>query len=334
MAERRSTRSPARGRPALGLRCTAQLATLGDRRPARHRPPRDDQIWLGETAPLGDDRPAAAPSARCARPRSCAKKIRKTSPETFLRGVFCLNTKGEQLTGAEASDQHCGGYKKLSVTGYAHHPYTRGGSRPPLSRRQRRRDHDQRRLAPDEAARPGGAGASGSRPSCRSTTPSTAGRPTRPDHDLRRHRRPAGRVHQPVRLDRLQQSARARPSRSTRSSTTRTSPPASRWACGCSRRRAQARLRRLQAADLGRPARARNVTVYGQVRPGRRPAPRGQVDDPERAARRRWRSRRSQTVPGDLGQRHLHRRACRTRAASGACAGTALTSRQAEVAPK
>ena len=96
-----------------------------------HRP---DQIWLGETAPLGDD-PSGCSAQRSLRvPKKCASKILKTSPETFLRGVFCLNTKGRKLTGAEATDQHCRGYKKLNVTGYAHHPYTRGGSRPPTSR--------------------------------------------------------------------------------------------------------------------------------------------------------------------------------------------------------
>jgi hypothetical protein len=48
--------------------------------------------------------------------------------------VFCLNTKNHRLTGTEAKALHCGGYKKLKVTAYAHHPYTRGGSRPPTSR--------------------------------------------------------------------------------------------------------------------------------------------------------------------------------------------------------
>ena len=110
-----------------------QLATsaIAGLRATGHRA---DQIWLGETAPLGDD-PSGCSAQRSLRvPKKCAAKILKTSPETFLRGVFCLNTKGRKLTGAEASDQKCGGYKKLNVTGYAHHPYTRGGSRPPTSR--------------------------------------------------------------------------------------------------------------------------------------------------------------------------------------------------------
>src|SRR4051794_1212578 len=109
-----------------------QLATsaIAGLRATGHRA---DQIWLGETAPLGDD-PSGCSAQRSLRiAKKCASKILKTSPETFLRGVLCLNTKGKRLTGGEATDQHCGGFKKLNVTGYAHHPYTRGGSRPPTS---------------------------------------------------------------------------------------------------------------------------------------------------------------------------------------------------------
>ena len=93
-----------------------------------------DQIWLGETAPLGDDPSGCSAQRKLRAPKSCASKIKKTSPETFLRGVFCLKRSGKRLTGTEGRDQRCGGYKRLNVTGYAHHPYTRGGSRPPLSK--------------------------------------------------------------------------------------------------------------------------------------------------------------------------------------------------------
>ena len=98
---------------------------------------RDAQIWLGETAPLGDDPSGCSAQRRLRVPARCASKILKTSPEVFLRGVFCLNSSGRRLTGVEGRDQRCGSYKRLSVTGYAHHPYTRGGSRPPLSRTNR-----------------------------------------------------------------------------------------------------------------------------------------------------------------------------------------------------
>ncbi len=79
---------------------------------------RGDTILLGETAPIGSK---PGPSANA-------------NPVPFLRGVFCLKANGHRLTGSEASAQKCGGYKKLLATGYAHHPYTRGGSRPPNSR--------------------------------------------------------------------------------------------------------------------------------------------------------------------------------------------------------
>ena len=93
-----------------------------------------DQIWIGETAPLGDDPSGCSAQKKLRAPSKCAKSITKTSPSTFLRGVFCLSTSGGSLTGTEGKDQHCSGYKKLAVNGYAHHPYTRGGSQPPLAK--------------------------------------------------------------------------------------------------------------------------------------------------------------------------------------------------------
>jgi hypothetical protein len=79
---------------------------------------RADTILLGETAPIGNK---PGPSANA-------------NPVPFLRGLFCLKSNGKRLTGAAAAAQSCGGYKKLLVTGFAHHPYTRGGSRPPASK--------------------------------------------------------------------------------------------------------------------------------------------------------------------------------------------------------
>jgi hypothetical protein len=77
-----------------------------------------DQILLGETAPIGQ---VPGPSANA-------------NPQPWLRALFCLKANGRRLTGAAASAQGCSHYKQLAVTGYAHHPYTRGGSRPPDSR--------------------------------------------------------------------------------------------------------------------------------------------------------------------------------------------------------
>jgi hypothetical protein len=79
---------------------------------------RGDRILLGETAPIGN-KPG---------PRANA------NPEPFLRAVFCLKSNGRRLTGSAARKLKCSGFKKLSVTGFAHHPYTRGGSRPPTSK--------------------------------------------------------------------------------------------------------------------------------------------------------------------------------------------------------
>jgi hypothetical protein len=77
-----------------------------------------DQILLGETAPIGQ---SPGPSANA-------------NPQPWLRALFCLKANGHRLTGAAARAQGCSHYKQLGVNGYAHHPYTRGGSRPPDSR--------------------------------------------------------------------------------------------------------------------------------------------------------------------------------------------------------
>ena len=78
---------------------------------------RSDTILLGETAPIGQK-----PSSRA-----------NANPEPFIRAVLCLKANGAKMTGAEAATQKCSGFKKLNVKGYAHHPYTRGGSRAPNS---------------------------------------------------------------------------------------------------------------------------------------------------------------------------------------------------------
>src|SRR3954453_22638906 len=79
---------------------------------------RKDQIWLGETAPLGDDPSGCSAQRRLRVVKRCTKKITKTSPAVFLRGVFCLSKSGHRLTGVEASDQRCTHYSKLKVTAY------------------------------------------------------------------------------------------------------------------------------------------------------------------------------------------------------------------------
>ena len=79
-----------------------------------------DRILLGETAPLGR---TFGPPAK-----------RSLNPSAFLEGLFCMDSRGHTLRGADASALGCGGgFKRVLVTGYAHHPYTRGAGRDPRS---------------------------------------------------------------------------------------------------------------------------------------------------------------------------------------------------------
>ena len=69
----------------------------------RHR---NDQILLGETAPLGQG-------------------TSRTAPVTFYQALFCVNARGARLRGADAKRLACPKrIKRLPVTGVAHHPYT------------------------------------------------------------------------------------------------------------------------------------------------------------------------------------------------------------------
>jgi hypothetical protein len=80
-----------------------------------------DDILIGETAPLGRKTGPAA--------------FRPMAPGDFLRGVLCLNRSGRALRGGLGAALDCSGpYRRLAATGVAHHPYTRGGSRPPTDR--------------------------------------------------------------------------------------------------------------------------------------------------------------------------------------------------------
>jgi hypothetical protein len=71
-----------------------------------------DQVLLGETSPIGR---LTGPPAR-----------RPIAPVEFLRKLFCLTPGGRR------SKAHgCRKFKRLAFSGFAHHPYPRGGSRPP-----------------------------------------------------------------------------------------------------------------------------------------------------------------------------------------------------------
>lgn len=79
-----------------------------------------DQILLGETAPIGN---TTGPLSR--RPMATA---------TFWRNLLCVDRSGRPLRGRAAIEQECTRPPRLLATGIAHHPYVRGGSRPPHTR--------------------------------------------------------------------------------------------------------------------------------------------------------------------------------------------------------
>jgi hypothetical protein len=66
-----------------------------------------DQVWLGETGPIGGGRSSIA-------------------PVPFYQALFCLDSRGHRLKGSAAKNLGCPKkMKRLPVTGDAHHPYTR-----------------------------------------------------------------------------------------------------------------------------------------------------------------------------------------------------------------
>jgi hypothetical protein len=81
----------------------------------------DDQIMMGETAPLGRS--------------TGARYKRSTAPLVFWRAVLCLDEDGDPLRGAEAANLGCRTRRNLDADAVAHHPYTRGAGRDPRTRR-------------------------------------------------------------------------------------------------------------------------------------------------------------------------------------------------------
>jgi hypothetical protein len=98
-----------------------RLATEGIKR-LRANGHAHHQILLGETAPLGR--------------RTGSRAKRSLAPGTFIRGMLCLDKRGKRLRGRAARRQHCRGGRmtRLLATGFAHHPYTRGGGKDPRGR--------------------------------------------------------------------------------------------------------------------------------------------------------------------------------------------------------
>jgi hypothetical protein len=79
-----------------------------------------DRLLLGETSPIG------RVSGRLA--------TRPVPPAEFIRTLLCIDAGGHSLTGVTAAVTGCRRPARLRVTGFAHHPYTQGGSQPPLTR--------------------------------------------------------------------------------------------------------------------------------------------------------------------------------------------------------
>ena len=71
-----------------------------------------DQILLGETAPIGNAAGSLGASTM--------------ATARFIRSLLCVDTRGRAVGTGD-----CRGYRRLRATGFAHHPYIRGGSRPP-----------------------------------------------------------------------------------------------------------------------------------------------------------------------------------------------------------
>ena len=113
------SRYKGRYRPyAPGLYRSLAYAAIGGLRHSGHS---GDRILLGETAPIGRHT------------GSWAK--RSMSPADFIAGVFCIDSRGRRLRGADASAQGCHRhFRRMQVTGFAHHPYTRGAAADPRSR--------------------------------------------------------------------------------------------------------------------------------------------------------------------------------------------------------
>jgi hypothetical protein len=81
---------------------------------------RRDQMLLGETSPIGRVRGRLA--------------TRPVPPGAFIRALLCVDRAGAALTGRKAAPLGCDEPRRLPVTGFAHHPYNRGGSQPPLTK--------------------------------------------------------------------------------------------------------------------------------------------------------------------------------------------------------
>jgi len=83
-----------------------------------------DLRLLGETAPIGSSVSSCVRGRKGASRSRCLARV-KADPTTFIKGLLCLGPK----TGLG-----CSHFRRLTVSGFAHHPYTRGGGVPPTTR--------------------------------------------------------------------------------------------------------------------------------------------------------------------------------------------------------
>jgi hypothetical protein len=79
-----------------------------------------DQMLLGETGPIG-----RVSGRRATRP---------VPPAAFIRTLLCIDPHGKALSGKLAALTGCEKPRRVRVTGFAHHPYSQGGSQPPQTR--------------------------------------------------------------------------------------------------------------------------------------------------------------------------------------------------------
>ena len=82
-----------------------------------------DALLLGETSPIGRE--------------TGRLRGRPVAPGPFIRTLLCLGRGGRALHGRRAALTGCRRPRRLPVTGFAHHPYTQGGARPPRTRGRR-----------------------------------------------------------------------------------------------------------------------------------------------------------------------------------------------------
>jgi hypothetical protein len=80
-------------------------------------------MLLGETSPIG------RVTGRLA--------TRPVPPAAFIRTLLCIDRSGHALTGTAAAVRDCEKPRRLRVTGFAHHPYSQGGSQPPETKGSR-----------------------------------------------------------------------------------------------------------------------------------------------------------------------------------------------------